>query len=404
MFYFGIDWSHDFHVLCILNEAGARLSRSRFAHSLTGFQQVESERRKLDVPAAECLVGIETAHNLLVDFLLDHEYSLYVIPPRATDGYRNRQRLSGAYDDDSDAALLAGIVRTDRGSHRRLLPPSPLVQQLRGQVRLIESLRQTIHRQSQQLLAALERCYPQALGLFGDLTAQISLRFLMAYPTAQAAQALSREDFAAFCHAQGYTRTDLIPRRYAHLTAPAPHASPAVAQAYQPHIRLWAEFLLPEVQARQQALAELDRLFSQHPDAFIFASLPGCGDLLGPALLAKFGDQRERFAQPREVQALAGTCPVTERSGKKKFIHFRYACDKEFRRIAQHFALASLSQATWASAYWQAVRPRCASDSHALRCLANRWLAIIWTLWQTRQAYDEAYHLRQRARRSQPKS
>ena len=43
----------------------------------------------------------------------------------------------------------------------------------------------------------------------------------------------------------------------------------------------------------------------------IFKSLPSTGDLLAPGLLVKFGDHRERFPTAGEVQALAGTCPVT---------------------------------------------------------------------------------------------
>jgi hypothetical protein len=35
------------------------------------------------------------------------------------------------------------------------------------------------------------------------------------------------------------------------------------------------------------------------------------------------------------------------------------------------------------------------SKSHAYRCLANRWLGIIWKLWQSRELYDETYHLQQ---------
>jgi len=35
------------------------------------------------------------------------------------------------------------------------------------------------------------------------------------------------------------------------------------------------------------------------------------------------------------------------------------------------------------------------TKSHAYRCLANRWLGIIWKLWQSRELYDEAYHLQQ---------
>jgi transposase len=404
MFYFGIDWSEDHHNLCILNEAGARVSQIVFEHSLAGFERIEAERRKLAVPATECLVAIETAYNLLADFLLDHDYPVYIISPQATDGYRNRQRSSGAHDDDSDASLLASILRTDRDSHRRLRPNSPLTQQLLAQVRLIETLRRSIQRQSNQLRAALLRSYPVALGLFGDLTAQITLQFLIAYPTAQEARALSREDFAAFCREHDYTRSDLVPRRYADLSTPTPEANSAVVQAYRHPVQVLAQVLLPQVRCRQQALAELGRLFKGHPDVFIFESLPGAGELLAPGLLVKFGDHRDRFPTPADVQALAGTCPVTLRSGKKKVIKFRHGCDKEFRRIAQQFARASVAESGWAAAYWSEIRPHCGSDSHAYRVLANRWLAIIWKLWQTGQPYDEAYHLQQRALRRKPRS
>jgi hypothetical protein len=43
-------------------------------------------------------------------------------------------------------------------------------------------------------------------------------------------------------------------------------------------------------------------------------------------------------------------------------------------------------------------------DNDAYRRLANRWLAIAWKLWQTKQPYDEAYHLQQRLQRSKPRA
>ena len=404
MFYFGIDWSEDHHNLCIMNRAGARVSQIEFKHTLKGFEQIEVERRKLDVPACNCPVAIETAYNLLTDFLLERDYVVYIVPPQATNGYRNRQRGSGAHTDGSDAALLASIMRTDRDSHRRLRPNEPLTQQMLAQIRLIETLRRSIQRQENQLRAVLFRTYPQAVGLFGDLTAQINLQFLIAYPTAQEAQTLSLEEFATFCREHHYTRPDLISRRYVHLIEPAPEADPAVVVAYRDQVCILAELLLPQVRRRNEAKAKLGQLFEQHPDAFIFDSLPGAGDLLAPGLLVKFGDHRDRFPTPASVQALAGTCPVTEWSGKRKSIKFRRGCDKEFRRISQQFAKASAKKSGWAVAYLQEIRPRCASDSHAYRCLANRWLAVIWKMWQDGKPYDEAYHLQQRARRRRPKS
>jgi transposase len=111
---FGIDWSEQHHNLCIRNSEGAIVSRVEFKHTLQGFRRFD-ERRKLGVPPSECLVAIETAYNLLVDFLLDRGYPVYLIPPQATKGCRNRQRSIDAHTDDTDAALLSSILRVHPG-------------------------------------------------------------------------------------------------------------------------------------------------------------------------------------------------------------------------------------------------------------------------------------------------
>jgi hypothetical protein len=66
--------------------------------------------------------------------------------------------------------------------------------------------------------------------------------------------------------------------------------------------------------------------------------------------------------------------------------------------------MCSLSQSVWAATYWEQMRPNCDSASAAYRRLANRWLAIAWRCWQDHKPYDEAYHLKQRAQRQQPRS
>lgn len=64
-----------------------------------------------------------------------------------------------------------------------------------------------------------------------------------------------------------------------------------------------------------------------NPDHEIYDSLPQAGALLAPALLAKLGDDRARYPNPAILQAVAGTCPVTKRSGKHAHVYFRTACD-----------------------------------------------------------------------------
>jgi transposase len=52
-----------------------------------------------------------------------------------------------------------------------------------------------------------------------------------------------------------------------------------------------------------------------------FECLPGAGPHLTPRLLAAFGEQRERFRHAAELQKYSGIAPVTERSGKKCWVH-----------------------------------------------------------------------------------
>lgn len=399
----GIDWSKDYHHVCFLAPNGSQQANFEIPHTVEGFAGLDEERTKFGVSAKECLVALETAHNLVVDYLWSRQYQVYVIAPTVVKGSRGRYGASGAYTDASSALLLADLLRTDLSRFIPWRPDGELVRQMRAKLNLIEALRRDINRWSNRLLAVLLRVYPQPVGLFSSLTTQISLRFLMAYPTPHAAQELSYQGFESFCRQHRYPNTSRLPQLYAHLQSPQPEPDPVALLAYQDEIPFLAHTLLPLVQHRLQLIREVKELLGQHPDHFIFESLPGAGDLLAPSLLVKFGDHRERFPNAAIPQALAGTCPYTKRSGKKRLVLFRKACDHGFRRIAQQFAIESVKQSVWAATYWQEVYDRCHSKSQAYRCLANRWLTIIWKMWQTRKAYDEAYHLKQRLLRRQPR-
>lgn len=398
----GIDWSQDYHHVCIMNSGGAQVAVFQMTHSSTGFEQLTAEVAKLDLAPSSCLVGLETAHNLLVDYLWAHDFQVYVVAPTIVKSSRGRFGSSGARTDFSDALLLADILRTDRERLVPWKPDGPLVMQMRAKLSLINSLTKSITRYSNRLRAVLLRYYPQIPHMFRDLTTQSCLRFLMAYPTPTEACHLTFDQFSAFFKLQGYTQPYRLPALHATLHTPSPKANQTTVLAYHDQTSFLASLLLTMVQGKRTALCELQGLFEAHPDHLIFDSLPGAGKLLAPSLLVKFGDHRERLPSPSAPQSLAGTCPVTDWSGKKRIVKFRRACDHEFRHVAHQFSVASVKQSAWAAAYWHEVYSRSRSKAHAYRCLANRWLAIIWKMWQTRTPYDEAYHLQQRALRRRP--
>lgn len=402
--YIGLDWSENKHDLVFMIESGAVLAQFTVPHRPEGFLKLDEKRQQVGVECSDCFVGLETAHNLVIDYLWSRGYTrVYVIPPNVVKSSRGRFGQSGARTDRSDARLLADLLRTDRARLQPWRPDGLLTRQMRAKVSLIGYLTRSTTRLSNRLRAVLLRYYPAALHVFSDLTTQIALRFMQTYNTPRAAEELSYAQFEAFARQHGYPNPSKLPDCFARLQQAQPCACPEVVLAYADEVTLLAHLLLATVQAKIAALHDLDELFIQHPDHYIFDSLPGVGRLLAPSLLVKFGDDRQRFPSAASVQSLAGTCPVTDASGKRKVIKFRRSCDKQFRHIAQQWALCSRRKSAWANAYWRRVRPHCDSDSHAYRCLANRWLAIAWTLWQTQQEYDEDYHLQQCALRRRPR-
>jgi transposase len=323
-----------------------------------------------------------------------------VVPPTTVKSNRKRFSSSAARSDPGDAIVIADSLRTDHGRLQTWHPDSLLTRKIQTKVSLINHLTKSAGRLSNRLRAVLLRYYPAVLNMFSSWPTKIALEFIRAFPTPEDAKNLSPDEFQRFARQHRYPNPKRLPTCFARLRLPQPEATQDTVEIYKEEAVLLATMLLTVMRAKQTALRELKTLFREHPDHAIFDSLPGAGDFLAPALLAKFGDDRKRFPTPASVQALAGTCPVTDQSGKRRIIKFRRACDREFRAITQQWSIASLERSVWASAYWQRTRTRCRYSSLAYRRLANRWLAIAWKLWQTGQIYDEAYHLQQRALRS----
>lgn len=390
----GIDWSRDQHQVNIFNEVGQAIIRFTIAHRQQGFETPKRKLSQLTSEARQVLIAIETHHNQLVDFLFAQGYQIYVIAPSVVKGNRSRQSHAGAKNDSKDADLLADILRTDRHRLNPWQPDGGLVQKIRIQLSLIDDLTIAIVQGRNRLEAQLLRYFPQATDTFSDLSTQIALKLLIAYPTPSAVAALDFAMFKEFCLQNGYRNRAQLPQRYALMQRPSPFCSPQTETLFSSTTPILAQRLLSDVQLKVALVKALQELFNTHPDAAIYNSVPGTGELIAPKLLAIFGDHRERYPAPDVIRALAGTCPATSQSGKKRGVFFRKACNHGWRNTFQLLAKASLVSSDWAATYFAETRLRGKNKSHAYRSLANRWVGIIGTLWQRKQLYNEAIHLK----------
>jgi len=115
-----------------------------------------------------------------------------------------------------------------------------------------------------------------------------------------------------------------------------------------------------------------------------------------------FGEQRERYASAEELQKYAGIAPVTERSGKKSWVHWRFQCPKFLRQTFVKWAAEAIRHSCWAQAYYQQQRDKGKAHQAAVRALAFTWLRILSRGWQDRTPYDASVYLQALKRRSAP--
>ena len=141
---------------------------------------------------------------------------------------------------------------------------------------------------------------------------------------------------------------------------------------------------------------------SNSTKAPLFAALPGAGAVFAPRLLVAFGAPRARYASADERQKYAGIAPVTERSGTKTWVHWRWQCPTCLRQTFVEWAAESMRHSFWARAYSQQQRDKGTSHQAAVRALAFKWIRILFRCWQTRTPYNESVYLNALERRGSP--
>jgi len=393
MLYVGIDWADASHHIFATDDSAQELASFSITHEAGGFKHLLSKIGSLSKEGEEVLFAIETPNHLIVEYLLDKGYTVYPINPKAVDRYRDRHHLSGAKSDPIDAKVLAHILRTDRESHRPIVPESELAKELKILTQDHRHLVETKTRLSNQLTACLKSYYPVALSIFSDIDRKCALLFLKSYPTLKEAQKLSFEEFEGFLKSCGYARPQRIKKMYSNLKSSQIFVRPATVRAKSRYMLALVSqllLLLEEIKAYEE---EIERLLKKHPDSKLFTSLPGAGTILAARVLTEIGENRELHPHYSSLQCLAGTAPVTKSSGTYKVVKLRHSCKKGFRHTMQQLAFCSISRSTWARCYYDSQRKKGKSHSQAIRALANKWLKIIHALWCKRELYDEEHHL-----------
>src|ERR687887_675126 len=371
----GIDWADAKHDGCLQAAGSAKRECFQLEHTPEAIDAwVTALRTRFHgQPVAVCL---ELNKGPLVSALRKYDFLvLFPINPLTLARYREAFTPSRAKDDPTDAELQLELLLTHRDKLHPLQPQSPT---MRALAQLVEHRRRVVGdkvRNTNRLTSTLKNYFPHVLQWFPDKDTPIFCDFLSRWPTLKAAQLARRSTLETFFRDHHVRSADVVAQRLHAIKSATPLTTDEGVIAPN---ALLVQALVAQLRVALQAIAEFDTTIAQHaqrhPDFPLFQALPGAGPVFAPRLLVAFGEQRDRYASAAALQKYAGIAPVTERSGKKSWVHWRLQCPTFLRQTFVEWAAESIRHSFWAQVYYQQQRNKGKAHQAAVRALAFKWI------------------------------
>jgi transposase len=399
----GIDWAAATHDGGLPATGSAKRECGEFAHTPEAIDAGGTTLRTRfnGHPVALCLAL--TTGPLVCALRTDDFLVLCPLHPLTVARYRAACTPSRATDDPPDAELQLALLLPHRDTLPPLHPPSP---PRRALAPLVAHRRRVVGetvRMTNRLTRTLKNSFPQVLQWFQDKDTPMFCDCLSRWPPRTAAHLARRATLERCFRAHHGRSADGIAQRLQAITTATPFTTDAGVSAPN---ALLGQALVAHFRVPLQAIAEFDTAIApwaqSPPDFPLFQALPGAGPVFAPRLLVACGEQRARYTSAAALPKYAGIAPVTARSGKKAWVHWRLQCPKCLRQTFVAWAAASIRHACWAQVSYQQQREKGTPHQAAVRALAFKWIRILLRCWQHRTPYDASVYLNALQRRGSP--
>jgi transposase len=347
-------------------------------------------------------VAVEQSRGALIHALLSYDFIvIYPLHPVTVAKFREAFKSSGAKSDPLDTDQILQILT----KHRELLKPlNPDTQETRLLGRLVEDRRKVVDLRTSQieaLSACLKEYFPQAIEVLNrNLATRLACDFLKKWPAFDAFQQAKDSTIKRFFYGHNVRSPQIIEKvlKVAQ-SAQALTTDPAIVESGSRLAQTYAQLISTLNPVIEQYEERIQKLFSQHPEAYLFNRLPGAGPAMAPRLLAFFGTDRSRYATANNAQSFCGIAPVTKSSGKSKAVYMRRACPKFDRQTFHEFARLSVVKCQWARNYVEYYTDKGQKYATIIRALAFKWIRILFCCWKNQTPYNQEKYLAALAKR-----
>lgn len=312
MFYLGIDIGKNTHVASLVDDKKKVIFKAfSFSNSIDG---AESLILKLEAFKNELEVGMEaTGHYWLslYSYLVEKNFTVRVINPIQTDGWRQGIEIRKRKTDIIDSLLIADLLRYGDFVETSLSNEDYL--SLRNLSRFRSYLISSIGDLKRKTIALLDQVFPEYASSFSNIFGKTSKEILSNFSTPSDFEDINSDDLNTFL--ESVTRKNYASKKIEELSKKA--SSSFGINFCLDSFSLQIKMLIEQISFIQNQVSDVENEIEVLLEKLNspITTIPGIGSVNAATILGEIGDIK-RFSNPSKLVAYAGLDASVSQSGE----------------------------------------------------------------------------------------
>ena len=312
MFYLGIDIGKNTHVASLVDDKKKVVFKAfSFSNSIDG---AESLILKLEAFKDELEVGMEaTGHYWLsiYSYLVEKNFTVRVINPIQTDGWRQGIEIRKRKTDIIDSLLIADLLRYGDFVETSLSNEDYL--SLRNLSRFRSYLISSIGDLKRKTIALLDQVFPEYASSFSNIFGKTSKEILSNFSTPSDFEDINSDDLNTFL--ESVTRKNYASKKIDELSKKA--SSSFGINFCLDSFSLQIKMLIEQISFIQNQVSDVENEIEVLLEKLNspITTIPGIGSVNAATILGEIGDIK-RFSNPSKLVAYAGLDASVSQSGE----------------------------------------------------------------------------------------
>lgn len=315
MLYLGIDIAKHNHVASLLDENAKPLFKAfSFSNTIDGANSLIEKLSNFITTTADVEVGMEaTGHYWLsvYSFLVEKGYTVHVVNPIQTDGWRKGTEIRKRKTDIIDSVLIADLIRYGDFVETSLSDEDTM--SLRNLSRFRNYIVSSIGDLKRKVICVLDQVFPEYQSVFSDIFGKTSRELLSHFQTADDFENITAEQSKTVL--ENVTLKGFLKNKISHISELA--ANSFGLKFCRDSFSLQLKLLIEQITFIEAQVSDVETEINIILDKINspITTIPGIGSVTAAVILGEIGDI-SRFSNASKLAAYAGIDASVSQSGE----------------------------------------------------------------------------------------